>query len=274
MTHAGEAVSRHPFVVAHRGASASRPEHTLAAYDLALREGADGVECDVRLTRDGHLVCVHDRKLDRTSTGAGLVSVMTLAQLRELEFGSWHGSWSADGTYGDTGLLTLDALVSLVLDWKRPVKIFIETKHPVRYGALVESKLLALLHRFGIALPASADRSRAVVMSFSAAALWRVRRAAPLLPTVLLGRNHRYLASGAATTVGATAVGPSIETLRQHPELVDRAAAQGRALYCWTADDYADIRFCRDVGVAWLATNHPGQVKAWLDDGLTGAGPR
>src|ERR1700761_5194663 len=89
MTRADDVVSRHPFVVAHRGASGALPEHTLAAYDLALREGADGVECDVRLTRDGHLVCVHDRRLDRTSSGAGLVSTMTLAQLRELEYGAW-----------------------------------------------------------------------------------------------------------------------------------------------------------------------------------------
>ena len=64
----------HPFVVAHRGASGDRPEHTLAAYDIALQQGAEGVECDVRLTRDGHLVCVHDRRVDRTSTGSGLVS--------------------------------------------------------------------------------------------------------------------------------------------------------------------------------------------------------
>ena len=88
----------HPFVVAHRGASAERPEHTLAAYELALKEGADGVECDVRLTRDGHLVCVHDRRVDRTSNGTGLVSEMTLAQLRELDFGAWHPSWRADGS--------------------------------------------------------------------------------------------------------------------------------------------------------------------------------
>ena len=72
------ALAGHPFVVAHRGASGERPEHTLAAYELALQEGADGVECDVRLTRDGHLVCVHDRKVDRTSNGSGLVSEMTL----------------------------------------------------------------------------------------------------------------------------------------------------------------------------------------------------
>ena len=262
----------HPFVVAHRGASADRPEHTLAAYDLALQEGADGVECDVRLTRDGHLVCVHDRRVDRTSDGTGLVSEMTLQQLRELDYGGWHPSRLLDDGQGDTGLLTLDDLVSLVLDWNRPVKLFIETKHPVRYGALVESKVLALLHRYGIASPASADLSRAVVMSFSAAAVWRIRRAAPLLPTVLLGETSRYLGGSAATTVGATAVGPSIATLREHPELVDRAAAQGRALYCWTVDHFEDVQYCRDLGVAWVATNHPGRTKDWLQNGLAGAG--
>lgn len=272
MTWADEVLAGHPYVVAHRGASAARPEHTLAAYDLALKEGADGVECDVRLTRDGHLVCVHDRRLDRTSTGAGLVSTMTLAELSELEYGAWHDSWREDGTHGDTSLLTLDALVSLVLDWRRPVKLFIETKHPVRYGSLVETKLLALLQRYGIAAPASADLSRAVVMSFSAAAVWRVRRAAPLLPTVLLGRTARYLSSGAATAVGATAVGPSLLTLRESPQLADRAIAQGRAVYCWNVDEYDDIDFCRDVGVAWLATHHPGRTKAWLQNGRVDEG--
>lgn len=264
MTSADEVLAGHPFVVAHRGASGARPEHTLAAYDLALSEGADGVECDVRLTRDGHLVCVHDRRVDRTSTGSGVVSDMTLAQLSQLDYGS------SSGALPDTGLLTLDALLSLVLDWHRPVKVFVETKHPVRYGALVEREVLALLNRFGIAKPASAARARAVVMSFSAAAVWRVRRAAPLLPTVLLGAASRYLRGGAATTVGATAIGPSIATLRDHPQLVDLAAAQGRSLYCWTVDRYEDVRFCRDIGVAWIATNHPARTKAWLGDGRAG----
>src|SRR6476646_1076899 len=108
----------HPFVVAHRGASAERPEHTLAAYELALKEGADGVECDVRLTRDGHLVCVHDRRVDRTSTGTGLVSEMTLAQLNELEFG-------ANGE----PVLTLAQLITLVLDHtSRPPKLLTDTQ--------------------------------------------------------------------------------------------------------------------------------------------------
>ncbi|MFC9994524.1 glycerophosphodiester phosphodiesterase [Nocardia sp. NPDC127526] len=248
--------NRAPFVVAHRGASAARPEHTLAAYELALQEGADGVECDVRLTKDGHLVCVHDRTVDRTSSGTGAVSEMTLDELEALDFGA----------AGEPApILTLAQLIELVLDWKsRPTKLFIETKHPVRYGALVETTLLNELQRYGIATPASADHSRAVVMSFAATAVWRIRRAAPLLPTVLLGESSLYLAGGAATTVGATAIGPSVRSLREHPDLVDRAAAAGRATYCWTVDDPDDVKLCADLGVSWVATNHPGRTKTLL----------
>lgn len=252
-----EEEGRGPFIVAHRGASALRQEHTVAAYELALQEGADGVECDVRLTRDGHLVCVHDRTIDRTSSGTGLVSELSLAELKNFDF----------GTEGEPAtVLTLVELIELVLAWRnRPTKLFIETKHPVRYGALVETKLLAELQRFGIASPASAGHSRVVVMSFAATAVWRVRRAAPLLPTVLLGESSRYLGGSAATTVGATAVGPAVKTLREHPELVDKAAAAGRATYCWTVDEPDDVRLCADLGVGWVATNHPGRTKALLD---------
>ncbi|GCE38092.1 Glycerophosphoryl diester phosphodiesterase [Rhodococcus wratislaviensis] len=232
------------------------PEHTLAAYELALEEGADGLECDVRLTRDGHLVCVHDRTVDRTSTGTGVVSEMTLEELTEFNYGTEEEP---------AELLELSALIALTLDWTaRPVKLFIETKHPVRFGGLVESKVLAELQRFGIAAPPSADHSRAVVMSFSAGAVWRIRRSAPMLPTVLLGESARYLGGGAATTVGATAVGPSVKTLHEHPDIVDKAAAAGRATYCWTVDNRSDVELCRELGVSWVATNHPGRTKKWL----------
>src|SRR3978361_1598175 len=79
-----------PMVIAHRGASSEVPEHTLAAYIAAIETGADGLECDVRLTRDGHLVCVHDRTVNRTSNGRGIVSEFDLSGLETLDFGSWH----------------------------------------------------------------------------------------------------------------------------------------------------------------------------------------
>lgn len=255
-----EQVSRSgkPAVVAHRGASGDRAEHTLGAYELALTQGADGLECDVRLTSDHELVCVHDRTVDRTSDGSGAVSELSLAQLRELDFGSWHDA----GT--PASILTLRELLTLTLDWRRPVRLFIETKHPVRYGSLVEQRLLELLHEFGVATPPSADHSRAVVISFSSAGVWRIRRHAPMLPTILLGDTARVLGGSAATAVGATGIGPSITTLRQYPDIVDRAAAAGRVTYCWTVDELVDVQLCADLGVRWLATNHPAQVRDWL----------
>ncbi|MBQ1118654.1 glycerophosphodiester phosphodiesterase [Streptomyces sp. A73] len=94
MSNEIDAGSRHrldrpPSVIAHRGASMAAPEHTLAAYRRAIEEGADGLECDVRLTADGHLVCVHDRRVNRTSNGRGAVSALELADLAALDFGSW-----------------------------------------------------------------------------------------------------------------------------------------------------------------------------------------
>lgn len=249
--------NRSPFVVAHRGASAALPEHTLAAYELALTQGAHGLECDVRLTRDGVLVCVHDRSVERTSDGTGIISELTLAELKQFNFGTPDKP---------AEVLTLSELLTLTLDFKaHPAKVFIETKHPVRYGGLVETKLLAELQRFGLASPASADLSRAVVMSFAATAVWRIRRAAPMLPTVLLGESALYLTGGTAHTVGATAIGPAVQTLRDHPDLVDKAAAAGRATYCWTVDDRADVEFCAQLGVSWIATNHPARTKAWVE---------
>lgn len=257
-----------PLVVAHRGASAHLPEHTLGAYELALEQGADGLECDVRLTRDGHLVCVHDSTVERTSDGTGRVSELTLEELRQFDFGSWHqpkpGAQAPVGSPRAAQVLTLRELLTLTLDAGRPVKLFVETKHPVRFGGLVEAKLLAELQRFGVAAPASAAHARVVVMSFAASAVWRVRRSAPLLPTVLLGDSSHYLGGGAATTVGATAVGPSIASLRERPGIVDRAEAAGRSTYCWTVDEQADVEFCRDIGVRWVATNFPERTKRWL----------
>ncbi|MCW2528677.1 MAG: glycerophosphoryl diester phosphodiesterase, partial [Pseudonocardiales bacterium] len=92
-----------PLVIAHRGASATVAEHTLTAYNSAIELGADGLECDVRLTRDGHLVCVHDRSVDRTSNGRGLVSELDLTGLKTLDFSSWHAR--SESAPGDTAYL-------------------------------------------------------------------------------------------------------------------------------------------------------------------------
>ena len=109
-------------VVAHRGSSAAHAEHTLTAYERAIEEGADALECDVRLTRDGVLVCVHDRRVDRTSDGRGVVSALELAELAELDFASWkaaQGDPLLEASWDDVDpeqgrVLTLERLLQLV----------------------------------------------------------------------------------------------------------------------------------------------------------------
>src|SRR5437588_9298964 len=117
-----ESEYQRPQVVAHRGASVEAPEHTLTAYRTALSVGADALECDVRLTLDGHLVCVHDRRVNRTSDGRGLVSTLELARLEELDFGSWHDSRDTEAPDRDRNrVLTLRRLLELVAEHPKPV---------------------------------------------------------------------------------------------------------------------------------------------------------
>ena len=144
-------VDGRPQVVAHRGSSLSAAEHTLGAYVQALDDGADALECDVRLTADGHLVCVHDRTLKRTANARGVVSTMQLAQLDELDFATWKNPWrelddeAPDLDVEHRKVLTLRRLLEAVRDYDRPIDLAVETKHPTRYAGLVERRLVELL---------------------------------------------------------------------------------------------------------------------------------
>jgi glycerophosphoryl diester phosphodiesterase len=254
-----------PRVVAHRGASADEAEHTLAAYRRALDEGADGLECDVRLTRDGVLVCVHDRRVDRTSTGRGVVSTLELAELAELDFGSWHGPpESGEGgeapDWDRTTVLTLDRLLDVVVDSGRPVELAIETKHPTRYAGLVEITLVELLARHGLAHPRPDADVGVRVMSFAASSLRRLRTMAPALSTVfLMERLPLHLRDG-LLPAGAVAAGPALKVLRAHPSYVERVHDAGGEVHVWTVDDPADVEFAVDLGVDVIITNRPGPV--------------
>ncbi|KXK62558.1 glycerophosphodiester phosphodiesterase [Micromonospora rosaria] len=258
-----------PLVFAHRGSSADLPEHTLAAYLRALDEGADGLECDVRLTRDGHLVCVHDRRLDRTSNGHGLVSARTLAELDLLDFGSWHPGCGPAGSVDPvdesrTRLLTLQRLLDAVLAAGRPVRLLIETKHPTRYGRNVERRLVALLRRYGLADPGPDDPVRVTVMSFSPLAVRRTRELAPRLPTVLLVESlPRWLRLG-RLPFGTRIAGPGVELLRARPELVPALRRAGNQVYVWTVNEPADLDLVLTAGVDGIITDRPARTLARL----------
>ncbi|MER5349137.1 glycerophosphodiester phosphodiesterase family protein [Kitasatospora sp. NPDC002551] len=269
-------------VIAHRGSSFALPEHTLAAYRRALTEGADALECDVRVTADGQLVCVHDRRIGRVSDGRGTVSAMTLAELEAHDFGAWKtGRPSVDPEL--RGVLRLESLLELVVDCGRPVDLAIETKHPVRFRGRVESELLRMLDRFGIGGAGGATAGagtdgagtgarehgvNARIMSFSSLALARVAAAAPQYQRVFLFERGLVLRGrlrpGAPLPGGARIAGPGIELVRARPGLVTRLRELGHQVHVWTVDEPADVELCLELGVSAIITNRPAEVLAQL----------
>ncbi|MDP9821232.1 glycerophosphodiester phosphodiesterase family protein [Nocardioides massiliensis] len=251
--------SRRPQVVAHRGSSHVKAEHTLGAYLAALDEGAEGLECDVRLTADGHLVCVHDRDLRRTAQQRGVVSTMRLADLDDLDFAQWKNPWAdlddeaPEIDESHHKVLTLRKLMETVADYDRRVELAIETKHPTRYAGLVERRLVELLAEFGWAGKDAPVR----VMSFSWLAMTRVRRLAPDVEVVfLLDKAYAWRFSAAIREQDWIA-GPGIELLREQPRLARRMARDGLRMHVWTVNTAEDLDLCRSLGVEAVITDRP-----------------
>jgi glycerophosphoryl diester phosphodiesterase len=249
-----------PLVFAHRGSSVAFPEHTPEAYERAIDEGADGLECDVRLTRDGHLVCVHDPRLERTSNGRGRVSAATLDELDRLDFGHRPPGPVGGTASKSIGVLTLERLLAIALSAGRPLRLLIETKHPSRFGAAVEERLVDVLRRHGLDTPDNGHNVSVTVMSFSPLALRTVRGLAPALPRVFLFELAIPRTLDGRAPFAAPVLGPGVSTLREHPELVRRAHERGRPVYVWTVNGAADVDFVIGLGVDGIISDRPAFV--------------
>jgi glycerophosphoryl diester phosphodiesterase len=261
-----------PEVVAHRGAAGEAAEHTLAAYRHASAIGADAVECDVRMTQDGVLVCVHDRQISHTSNGRGVVSALHLEELEQFRFGARRSRWADDSITSvadepdvESGLvLTLDRLLEYITAGPGKVRLAIETKHPTRHARKVEESLVSCLRHHGLlgnGRPVEWDGKPAVrMMSFSRLAVRRMRDMAPAVPTVqLIGKRLRPLRRELLLG-SATAVGPATALLRADPDYVADAHAAGKEVHVWTVNTAADMDLVRDLGVDAVITDHPGEL--------------
>jgi glycerophosphoryl diester phosphodiesterase len=265
-----------PEVVAHRGGTTEAPEHTLAAYRQAAIIGADAVECDVRMTRDGVLVCVHDRRVRSTSNGRGVVSALRLHELEQFHFGArksgFRSRWADDEITAVTDepdvenglVLTLDRLLEYITATPGTVRLAIETKHPTRHTRKVEEALTDCLRRYGLmgnGRPVEwAGRPAVRMMSFSQLAVRRMAAVAPGIPTVqLIGKRLRPVRREILLT-GAMAVGPGVGLLRADPDYVADAHAAGKEVHVWTVNRTADMDYLRDLGVDVIITDHPQEL--------------
>ena len=254
--------ARRPLVIAHRGSHEFEPEHSLAAYLRAVDEQADAIECDVRLTTDGTLVCVHDRRIDRTSSGDGTVSAMRLHDLLKYDFSEPEEDAVLVSPALDERrtVLTLRVLLAAMLDASSTMSFSIETKHPTRFGRYVELELIEELRYFGLVRPAH-DASRVRVMSFSASAVKRVKGLAPGVPTVYLMRSIPLWRRSGALPGQAAIAGVSIRALERRPRFVADVHEHGGQVHVWTVNDPAQVDFCLELGVDAIISDRPGMVR-------------
>lgn len=249
-------------VIAHRGASWDAPEHSFAAYDLALEQGADWIEQDLQMTRDGQLVVLHDDSLDRTVSGPsascrGLVRERTRAELGTCEVGSWFNReypLRAKAAFADERIPTLDAVLTR---YRGRARFYIETKSPADAPGM-EDSLLVLLRKHGL-VGRGGDEGRVIVQSFSAASLIRLRELSPRLALVQL-MDERPASGSLEATLDSIAryaigVGPSREFINE--AFVKAAQARGLVVHPYTVNAEATMVYVLNLGVDGMFTDRP-----------------
>lgn len=260
-----------PRVIAHRGASGHAPEHTMAAYRLALEMGADYIEQDLQLTRDGTLVVLHDDTLGRTARGpgdrcAGAVRERTLAELRECEVGGWFNEAHPDRARSAYAGQRIPTLRSVLETFGAGARYYIETKSPGSAPGMEEA-LVDELERADL-LPRSPDDRTVLVQSFSEESLRELHELRPSLPLVRLipddGRVGSVDSLLARTAEYAVAIGP-------HRSLVDgtlleAADRHGLDVHPWTVNDTAEMRRLAELGVDAIFTDFPDRLRRVLGE--------
>lgn len=256
-----------PLVVAHRGASGTRPEHTFAAYDRAIQMGADYIEQDLQLTSDGVLVVLHDTTLNRTARGpaencTGAVDTKTLAQIKTCSAGQWFGA-----EYVDEKIPTLEEVFQR---YGKTVNYYIETKAPDSADHM-EERLLALLDKYDLRNDAI-NKWQVLIQSFSAPSLRLVHSLDPRLPLIFLGNPS--LATIPSYADFAVGLGPSFGA-SINANWVNTAHASCLDVHPYTINTAANMTAALNAGVDGMFTNFSDILIGLLGDrkaqGLQGA---
>lgn len=249
-----------PLIIAHRGASARAPENTLAAFAAAIALGADGIELDVQMTRDGQVVVIHDETVGRTTDGRGRVSDLTLNELRRLDAGSWFNRVyprRARAEYVGLKVPTLDEVLCLVRP--TPLILCVELK-PVRerVAQLIEATL-SLVSKAGM-------DDRVVYASFDHALMKRVKEQAPRAHTALLYDPRTMTARWSAREIIRPAEEASARWVSLHytlalPRVIAAVRRAGLGIAIWTVNSKTLTRVLAALGVDALITNQLDKVR-------------
>jgi len=236
---------------AHRGASVAAPANTLSAFRLAAEMGADGVELDVQLSRDGEAVVVHDFTVDCTTDGRGAVREMVLAQLKELDAGSWF-----DPAFAGERIPTLQEVFDVI---GHRLLVNVEIKSLPGRSRGLEAEVVRLIEDNSLA-------HRVIVSSFNPLSLRKVKRLNPNILTALLYAPDLPLLLRRAW------LGPIAPHEFRHPHysMVDErfmawVRRKGYRVNAWTVNEPGEIRRLLALGVDGIITDHPDLLAAILD---------
>lgn len=238
-----------PYVWAHRGADKYAPENTLPAFAMAAEMGADGVELDVQLTKDGHVVVCHDERLERISNGKGWLKAFTLEELKSLDF-----SCGQEG-YAGVQIATLEEVLDLLQDTGMQVNIELKTQVVPYIG--LEKKCIDLVRKKGY-------EDRVIFSAFNQLSLFKVHRLARDLKVGYLYLNATPAVLTATERKGAYAIHVSISTMKM-PGFLDRYRKSKIKINAWTINNEKDLQFCMEQDVNAIITDYPDKMKAYLD---------
>ncbi len=230
-------------VIAHRGNSSVAPENTMAAFHKALEVGADAIEMDVRLTRDGSVVVMHDRRLDRTTTGNGPVGTYTLKELKSLDAGAWFGT-----KFQAERVPTLEEVFE-TLPGDFPLYVELKARGHGAWPLVKKTVDITRKHqRWDSTMVASFNP---LAVAFLRALEPRIIRGYIWSQTHPLPLRARWLIPLAQPHWMA----PDRRTLTS--ELLSRCHAMGRPVAAWDIDGHADMKQLKDMGLEGVVTNYP-----------------
>lgn len=239
-------------IFAHRGFSAIAPENTLAAFQAAEAAGADGIELDVQLTKDGRLAVIHDEKLNRTTNGQGYVKDWEWKDLSQLE-----AKYKFPEATRDIGIPQLEE----VFEWMRENEIIcnIELKNNEFPYVGMEEKVIRLIRQFNY-------EGRVILSSFNHYSLTYVYQLAPDLETAALYSSHLYMPWKYAEAIRAGAIHPNIRTVKS--EIIRSAIEHGIQIRPYTVNKEKQIRWLIEEGCSALITDDPKMALSIRDSVL------
>jgi glycerophosphoryl diester phosphodiesterase len=239
-----------PTIFAHRGSSAYAPENTLAAFELALRQGADAIELDAKLSADGQVVVIHDQTVDRTTPSSGRVSDLTLAELRKMDAGSHF-----DIAFKGETIPTLEEVFKAV---GQLAIIDIELTNYISINDHLPDKVAVLVRQYKLA-------QRVIFTSFNPISLFRIRRLIPEAPIGLLARQGSRGAlarSWLGRLTNYQSLNPQFSDV--NPKLVSKIHRKGCKVYAYIVNQEKDMRELFAMGVDGVYTDDPVLAKQTL----------